>query len=116
MIFWTGVCWACTKCGSAFVIKCPFCGANPGDGETEHKKEICNCHICKGIRKAYEKTKKEDKMQCEKHPGQGTVILSDGTEVCYGCYCEQFDYCPRCGKELKEHPPDGFDCKTKVSK
>ena len=51
MIFWTGICWACTKCGSAFDIRCPVCGANPSDGKTEHKKEICSCPICKDVRK-----------------------------------------------------------------
>lgn len=47
MIFWTGVCWACTACGSAFDIKCPMCGASPADKKTEHKVEICSCPICK---------------------------------------------------------------------
>jgi len=47
MIFWTGICWACTKCGSAFDFKCPICGVGPEDGKTEHKREICSCPICK---------------------------------------------------------------------
>ena len=37
-------------------------------------------------------------MSCDKHPDSGTVILTDGTVVCYGCYQEQFMYCPLCGK------------------
>ena len=35
-------------------------------------------------------------MECEKHKGQGTVWNGD-LEMCYGCYCERFDYCPLCG-------------------
>ncbi len=49
MIFWTGVCWACVKCGSSFNFKCPICGANPTDGKTKHKTEICSCPICKEV-------------------------------------------------------------------
>lgn len=44
-----------------------------------------------------EQGKEEMMSECEKHKGAGTVFLSDGTERCYGCYCEQFDYCPLCG-------------------
>ena len=36
-------------------------------------------------------------MSCERHEKEGTIILSDGRMRCYGCYCEQFDYCPLCG-------------------
>ena len=43
MIYWTGICWACTKCGSAFGWTCPICGANPEN--TKHSKECC-CKRC----------------------------------------------------------------------
>lgn len=45
MIFWTGVCWACTKCGSAFGWRCPVCKATPEN--TEHDTKICGCPKCK---------------------------------------------------------------------
>ena len=37
-------------------------------------------------------------MSCEKHPNDGIVWLGDN-EICYGCYCEQFEYCPKCGRK-----------------
>ena len=36
--------------------------------------------------------------ECECHKGQGIILLGDG-EICYGCWLEQFDYCPLCGKK-----------------
>ena len=32
-------------------------------------------------------------MSCKRHPESGIVSLGD-IDVCYGCYCEQFEYCP----------------------
>ena len=45
-------------------------------------------------------------MSCDKHPGSGEIILGDG-EICYGCYCEQFEYCPLCGRKWD----DPLECK-----
>jgi len=44
-------------------------------------------------------------MSCEKHPDDGIIILNGDIEMCYGCWCEQFEYCPLCGKSWEEHPP-----------
>jgi len=52
------------------------------------------------------------KVACEKHPGGGTIIISSGEQMCYGCWLEQFDYCPLCGRHWNNHPPDGIDCRT----
>ncbi len=35
--------------------------------------------------------------ECTKHKGSGVVLLGDN-EMCYGCWLEQFDNCPLCGK------------------
>ena len=40
-------------------------------------------------------------MSCETHPNSGVVWLGD-TDICYGCYCEQFAYCPLCGRKWVE--------------
>jgi len=34
----------------------------------------------------------------KKHPGSGTVWIGD-SKICYGCWCEQFEYCPLCNKK-----------------
>ena len=39
--------------------------------------------------------------ECERHKGSGIVWLGD-EEICYGCYCEQFEYCPLCGKKFDD--------------
>ena len=52
------------------------------------------------------------RMCCEKHPKEGIIIISSGEQMCYGCWLEQFDYCPLCGKPWNNHPPEGVDCRT----
>jgi len=44
-------------------------------------------------------------MECEQHKGMGAIILSNGTEWCYGCYSEQWEYCPICGYKW-DHPKE----------
>ena len=37
-------------------------------------------------------------MECKRHPNSGTIWLGDKA-CCYGCYLEQFDYCPLCARK-----------------
>jgi hypothetical protein len=43
MVYWTGLFWQCTKCGTVFIDRCPYCGASPEN--TEHDK-VCLCKDC----------------------------------------------------------------------
>ena len=52
-------------------------------------------------------------MSCERHPNDGVVWLGDN-EICYGCYCEQFEYCPLCGRKWEKHPPEEVDCRKPI--
>ena len=52
-------------------------------------------------------------MNCKRHPNSGTIWLGDKA-YCYGCYCEQFDYCPLCGVDWEHHPPEGEDCRKEI--
>lgn len=43
MIYWTGLMWCCTDCGTAFMDRCNCCGATPD--KTKHDK-MCLCKDC----------------------------------------------------------------------
>lgn len=46
-------------------------------------------------------------MICEKHPNNSGIIWLGNMEICYDCYCEQYEYCPLCGRKWD----DPLECK-----